>query len=573
MKLNFFFFFFFFFFFNFLIFFFFGLYFIYFNKVFFIEYMIFYLNSCLVLYVILIDWMSMMFMSFVFLISSMILLYSMEYMNFDLNKSRFLFLMNLFIMFMGFLILSPNLISILLGWDGLGLVSFCLVVFYQNKKSYSSGLVTVLMNRMGDLFIILSLIWVLNFGSWNFMLLNYYSNLNYLFYISLMLMFASLTKSAQLPFSSWLPLAMAAPTPVSSLVHSSTLVTAGIYLLIRFNEIFLSFNFSFYLMVISCLTMFMSGLNAIFEFDLKKIIAFSTLSQMSFMFMILCLGKIDMCFFYLLMHALFKSMMFLSAGILILNMNNNQDIRKMGGLINYLPFSSLIFMFTLMSLCGFPFFCSFYSKDLIFEFFFMMNLNLIFFFFFLFSFILTFFYSIRIIYYLLLMNFCMVNYLMIIKFESKFLILSMMFISFIMLFFGSFFMWLMFYKFDLILLELKFKLLSMLILMFSIWFFFELNNFLFSMVYFFSLFKIFFFSLMWNLLFFKINFFLNYFLKFSYFSIKIIEFGWIEYSFHLGLVQFIKILMNYNQNIFLNSFKIYFLIFFLWFFIILILNF
>ncbi|KAE9522011.1 hypothetical protein AGLY_017591, partial [Aphis glycines] len=156
---------------------------------------------------------------------------------------------------------------------GFGIVSFCLVVFYQNKKSYRSGLVTVILNRL------------------------------------------------------------AAPTPVSSLVHSSTLVTA----------------------VISCLTILIAGLNAIFEFDLKKIIAFSTLRQ---------IRKIDMCFFYLLIHALFKSIIFLRAGILILNINNNQDIRKMGGLVDCLPFCGLIFIFTLISLCGFPFFCKFKFKIL-----------------------------------------------------------------------------------------------------------------------------------------------------------------------------------------------------------------
>nr|ARW70322.1 NADH dehydrogenase subunit 5 [Kaburagia rhusicola rhusicola] len=545
----------------------------YFNKFYFIEYLFFFLNSCIIMYVILIDWMSLMFISFVFLISSMILLYSMEYMNFDFNKSRFLMLMNLFIMFMLLLIISPNMISILLGWDGLGMISFCLVIYYQNSKSYSSGFVTVFLNRIGDLFIILSLIWMLNFGSWNFIFLDYYKNLDYLFYISLMIMFASLTKSAQIPFSSWLPLAMAAPTPVSSLVHSSTLVTAGVYLMIRFNEIFLEFFFFNYLLVLSCLTMFMSGLNAIFEFDLKKIIAFSTLSQMSFMFMILCMGKVEMCFFYLLMHALFKSMMFLSAGVLILNMNNNQDIRKMGGLINYLPFCSLIFIFTLMALCGFPFFCSFYSKDLIFEFFLMSNLNFIFFFFFLIFFFLSFFYSIRVIYYLLLMNFCMLNYLMIIKFESNILILSMLFISFIMMFFGSFFMWLMFYKFDLILLEVKFKILSILVLMFGIWFFFELNNFLFSLKFMFSFFNIFFFSLMWNLLFFSINFFLNNFLFFGFFGQKVVEIGWTEYNLNSGIFFFFKSVMIFNQKFFLNSYKVYTLLFFLWFLIIFMFNF
>nr|YP_009059149.1 NADH dehydrogenase subunit 5 [Cervaphis quercus]AGQ46311.1 NADH dehydrogenase subunit 5 [Cervaphis quercus] len=554
-------------------FFFLGLLFIYLDIFYFIEKMFFFMNSCLFFYVILFDWMSLMFVSFVFLISSMILFYSMEYMNFDFNKIRFLILMNLFIMFMMFLIFSPNLISILLGWDGLGMVSFCLVIFYQNKKSYSSGFVTVILNRMGDLFIILSLIWMLNFGSWNFIFLNYFMNYDYLSLIIFMIMLASLTKSAQIPFSSWLPLAMAAPTPVSSLVHSSTLVTAGIYLMIRFNEVFLNFEFLNLLIIISCLTMFMSGFNAIFEFDLKKIIAFSTLSQMSFMFMILCLGKIEMCFFYLLMHALFKSMMFLSSGILILNMNNNQDIRKMGGLINYLPFTSLIFMFTLMSLCGFPFFCSFYSKDLIFEYFLMVDINLFFFFFFFFSFLFTFFYSIRVIYYLMIMNFSMNNYLMIIKFESKILISSMILISFIMMFFGSFFMWLLFYKFDLIFLEFKIKILSMLILFFSIWFFFELNNFLFSMNYSFSLFKFFFFGMMWNLLFVKVNFFLNNFVFFGFFASKVVEIGWTEHNLSSGILCLFKSVMISSQNFFLNSYKVYTLVFFLWFLIIFMYNF
>nr|YP_009341845.1 NADH dehydrogenase subunit 5 [Mindarus keteleerifoliae]AKM70086.1 NADH dehydrogenase subunit 5 [Mindarus keteleerifoliae] len=549
-----------------------GLWLLYFNKLLFNEYMFFYFNSCLVVYVMLIDWMSMLLLSFIFLISSMIMLYSMEYMNYDLNKNRFLLLMNLFILFMFLMAISPNMISILMGWDGLGMISFCLVLFYQNKKSYSSGFVTVILNRMGDLFIILSLIWMLNFGSWNFIYLNYYLNFNYLFNIGFLIMLASLTKSAQIPFSSWLPLAMAAPPPVSSLVHSSPLVTAGIYLMIRFNEIFMNFYLFNYLLIISCLTMLMSGLNAIYEFDLKKIIAFSTLSQMSFMFMILCLGKIEMCFFYLLMHALFKSMMFLSAGILILNMNNNQDIRKMGGLINYLPFCSFIFMLTLMSLCGFPFFCSFYSKDLIFEYFLMFDLNFIFYFLFLISFFLTFFYSIRVIYYLMLMNFSMFNYLMMIKFESNILILSMILISLLMLFFGSFFMWILFIKFDLILLEFKFKILDFLILFFSIWFFFELNNFLFSMKNFLNLINIFFFSSMWNMLYLKVNFFLNNFLYSMSPVMKMIEIGWVEYKFNSDMFFFLKKMFFFYQKIILNYWKGYILFFFIWIFIIFLFN-
>jgi len=167
------------------------------------------------------------------------------------------------------------------------------------------------------------------------------------------------------------------------------------------------------------------------------------------------------------MHALFKSIIFLRAGILILNINNNQDIRKIGGLINYLPFCSLIFIFTLISLCGFPFFCSFYSKDLIFEYFLIVNMNLFFYLIFLISFFLTFFYSIRVIYYLLLINFNIFNYLIIIKFERKFLILRIIFIRFIILFFGSFFIWLIFYKFDLIILEFYFKIMVLIVFLLS----------------------------------------------------------------------------------------------------------
>nr|AKM69959.1 NADH dehydrogenase subunit 5 [Tuberolachnus salignus] len=549
-----------------------GLFFVYFNKFYFIEYLFFFLNSCLMVYVILIDWMSLLFISFVFLISSMILLYSMEYMNFDLNKFRFLMLMNLFIMFMVLLIISPNMISILLGWDGLGMISFCLVVFYQNKKSYSSGFITVILNRLGDLFIIITLIWMVNFGSWNFIFLSYYNNIDYLFYISFFIMLASLTKSAQIPFSSWLPLAMAAPTPVSSLVHSSTLVTAGIYLMIRFNEIFLSFNFLKYLLIISCLTMLMSGLNAIFEFDLKKIIAFSTLSQMSFMFMILCLGKIEMCFFYLLMHALFKSMMFLSAGILILNMNNNQDIRKMGGLIDYLPFCSLIFMFTLMSLCGFPFFCSFYSKDLIFEYFLMVNLNFFFFFFFFFPFFLIFFFPSGVFFFLKKKIFSFYNFLGVIKIEKKIFIFKKSGNGLKNFFFGSFFKSMNFYKFGLIFLKLNFKILKFLFFFLKIGFFFEMKIFFFSKNKKIPLMNIFFSEPMENFFFFSSNFFLNIFCWVGIFPFKIMGVGGEENTAKSGVFFFLSNFMFSHQKFFYKSYKVYILLFFMWFLIILLFN-
>nr|AKM70151.1 NADH dehydrogenase subunit 5 [Eucallipterus tiliae] len=555
-----------------MIFFIFGLFLVYFNKNYFIEYMYMYMNSCLIVYVILIDWMSMMFISFVFLISSMILLYSMEYMNLDFNSNRFLLLMVLFILFMLLLIISPNMISILLGWDGLGMVSFCLVVFYQNKKSYSSGFVTVVLNRMGDLFIIMSLIWMMNFGSWNFIYINYYLNFDYLFFIMLMIMIASLTKSAQIPFSSWLPLAMAAPTPVPSLVHFSTLVTAGIYLLIRISEIFLNFSFLNYLLIISCLTMFITGFNAIFEFDLKKAIAFPTLSQMSFMIMILCLGKVEMCFFYLLMHALFKSMMFLNTSILILNMINNQDICKLGVLINYLPFCSLIFLFSLMSLYDFPLFNNYYWEDWIFKYFLLMWLFCLFSFFMWISFFLIFFYWNCVICYLIIMIFSMYIFFWIIYIEIMIEIGWIGSISLTELCFSSFLIWIMSYLRHMIKMLMQFKLLKHLFWMIMPLNEIEIAYFMLKMKYEILSINIFFFGEMCQIFMISMNFFLNNFLYIGFYILNKFEICWVEYIFNTYLIFFFKKVIFINQKFFLNSSKIYILLHFLWFLIILFFN-
>lgn len=177
---------------------------------------------------------------------------------------------------------------------------------------------------------------------------------------------AALTKRAQIPFSSWLPAAMAAPTPVSSLVHSSTLVTAGVYLLIRFNFSF-SENLMFLLLFISRITMFMAGAGANFEFDLKKIIALSTLSQLGLIIRILALGDYYLAFFHLLTHALFKALLFMCAGNIIHNVGRFQDIRYMGGLVKLIPLTCAFFNICNFSLCGLPFLSGFYSKDLIVE--------------------------------------------------------------------------------------------------------------------------------------------------------------------------------------------------------------
>nr|UUG47557.1 NADH dehydrogenase subunit 5 [Ips nitidus]UUG47596.1 NADH dehydrogenase subunit 5 [Ips nitidus]UUG47609.1 NADH dehydrogenase subunit 5 [Ips nitidus] len=349
------------------------------------------------------DWKTFLFMSFVFFISSMILNYSSEYMVGDKFLKRFIFLMVMFVCSMMMLILNLNLVSILIGWDGLGLVSYALVIYYQNVKSNSAGMLTALSNRIGDAAIILAISFGVHFGSFNFIFYLSWAQSggemeNLMKMVLVLIILAAMTKSAQLPFSSWLPAAMAAPTPVSSLVHSSTLVTAGVYFLIRVSEA-LSMVMMEFLLIISLLTMFMAGLAANFEYDLKKIIALSTLSQLGLMMTILSLGESDLAFMHLLIHALFKALLFMCAGAIIHNFGDNQDIRNMGGLTENLPLTSACMNISNFALCGLPFMSGFYSKDLIAEALSMQYSSTLVYFIFYFSIGLTAAYSIRLSYY------------------------------------------------------------------------------------------------------------------------------------------------------------------------------
>nr|UQJ73493.1 NADH dehydrogenase subunit 5 [Diamesa sp. 11XL] len=378
----------------------FSLNFLIYDLVYFIEWELISLHSSAIVMTFLFDWMSLMFMSFVLFIASLVIFYSKEYMAQDSNINRFILLVLLFVFSMMMLIISPNLISILLGWDGLGLVSYCLVIYFQNVKSYNAGMLTALSNRIGDVALLLAIAWMLNYGSWN-----------YIFYIEMMkndmemqiigvlVILAAMTKSAQIPFSSWLPAAMAAPTPVSALVHSSTLVTAGVYLLIRFNILFTETWMGSILLLLSGLTMFMAGLGANFEFDLKKIIALSTLSQLGLMMSILAMGFPKLAFFHLLTHALFKALLFMCAGAIIHNMKNSQDIRDMGGLSLHMPYTTSCLNVANLALCGMPFLAGFYSKDLILETVSLSYVNMFSFFLFFFSTGLTVCYSFRLVYY------------------------------------------------------------------------------------------------------------------------------------------------------------------------------
>nr|YP_009443893.1 NADH dehydrogenase subunit 5 [Lachesilla anna]ATU07114.1 NADH dehydrogenase subunit 5 [Lachesilla anna] len=424
------------------------------KKSYLLDFEVVFFNSSEISFFVLVDWMSTLFVSFVCLISFVVVYYSKSYMGGDKTMSMFIFLIFCFVMSMMLLIISPNLISILLGWDGLGLISYCLVIYYQNMKSYNAGMLTALTNRIGDVMILLSIAWMMNFGSWNF---SYYffDDQMYLI-ISLMIVVAAMTKSAQIPFSSWLPAAMAAPTPVSALVHSSTLVTAGVYLLIRFSPVYLNFEVGKWLLVVSVLTMFMSGVGAIYECDLKKIIALSTLSQLGLMVSALSIGLKEFAFFHLLSHALFKSLLFMCAGYIIHGMNDSQDIRFMGSVVSQSPLLSVYFNISNLSLCGMPFLSGFFSKDLILEYILFMDMNLFIYYLYFLSIIFTVVYSFRLVYY------SMVDELKLFPFlsfnDNDVIMLGFMTVMMLMTIFGGCFVsWMIFIDFSGVILPIPLK--------------------------------------------------------------------------------------------------------------------
>ena len=323
--------------------------------------------------VLILDLVSVLFLITVTLISISVIFFRTRYIANEKFFSRFLFLVLSFVCRILLLILRPNSVRILLGWDGLGVTSYLLVIYYQRNKSYNAGIITALTNRLGDVGLLLCLAFLVKFGSWNF----------YLFIpplemgiILIILVRARITKRAQIPFSAWLPAAIAAPTPVSALVHSSTLVTAGVYLLIRFNYLLMSFDLLKYLILVGVFTIFIAGLGAMRELDIKKVIALSTLRQLGVMIITIGVGFPLMGFFHLVAHAFFKALLFICAGILIHNFKDYQDIRLMSRGACFIPFTLRIFMTANLRLCGLPFIAGFYSKDLILEIFIMRRLNL-----------------------------------------------------------------------------------------------------------------------------------------------------------------------------------------------------
>nr|YP_010953280.1 NADH dehydrogenase subunit 5 [Olinga feredayi]WMQ76529.1 NADH dehydrogenase subunit 5 [Olinga feredayi] len=536
-----------------------------FNIIYFFEWDLFSFNSVELTFIMLFDYISVFFMSCVMLISSMVIYYSISYMSSDMNKVRFLLLVLMFIFSMMFMILSPNLVSILLGWDGLGLVSFCLVIYYQNLSSYNAGMLTILSNRLGDVAILMCIAWSLNFGSWNFYF--YYDYLiydNYIMIISSLIIIASMTKSAQMPFSAWLPAAMAAPTPVSALVHSSTLVTAGVYLMIRFKN-FISFNILQILLIMGCLTMFMSGLSANYEFDLKKIIALSTLSQLGLMMGILSFGFSDLAYFHLLTHAFFKALLFLCAGALIHSFVDNQDIRFMGS-NKFMPLMFSSFLVSNLVLCGMPFLSGFYSKDLILEMLSMSSLNLMIYFLMYFSTGLTVSYSVRLIWYVFFFSggyFSLSN----LHGEDYMMMKGIWFLVMNSIFMGLMISWVMFPSFYYIFLPSEMKLLVLLVMFLGLIMGIFISYMAYSclgsnMEYYLSWFM----GSMWFLSYISVYMFNDKFIKVGNYVVKILDFGWMEYFISLNIMKMLMVYVKMFQKIQWKFIKNFLMMFIVWIF-------
>lgn len=483
---------------------------------------------------VLLDWVSLLFISVVILISRIIILYSMVYIGEEIFLDRFIKLVILFVLSIGLIVVRPNLIRILFGWDGLGLISYCLVIFYQNYSSFNSGMVTVLCNRIGDIGLLISIRLIFIFGRWRIYIMRR-DNLIILFIIFL----AGITKRAQIPFSVWLPIAIAAPTPVSALVHSSTLVTAGVYLLIRFNKILLFRGVDKVLFYVSVLTIFISGLIANFEIDLKKIIALSTLRQLGLIIIILRLGIKILAFYHLLTHAVFKSLLFICAGVIIHLINNNQDIRLRGKLNEFIPFTIIRFYISRLALMGFPFLAGFYSKDLIMEVVYIYKVNLFIIWFIILSLSFTVSYSFRLFYYI---YFGEIKRRFFYYKEDRLINLSIMILLIIRVIYGGILNWLFFFDYFITYLNLNVKLVTIYILIIGliIGFVFFLKNLIFIYIY------RFFFSSIW---------FINYifliiykpFINLGEESFKIDK-KWIEFYRKKILLNSINELINLQLN-------------------------
>ena len=317
-------------------------------------------------------------------VSSLVHLYSIGYMSQDPNKPRFMAYLSLFTFAMLMLVVSDNFLQLFFGWEGVGLCSYLLIGFWYKKNSANNAAIKAfLVNRVGDFGLAIAIFLIFNyFGTINYnevfakvaeqsnKEINFIGlNVNLITLISLTLFIGAMGKSAQFLFHTWLPDAMEGPTPVSALIHAATMVTAGVFLVVRCSPIFeysqVALNF---IAIIGMITAVFAASIALVQNDIKKIIAYSTCSQLGYMFFAAGIGAYHVAIFHLFTHAFFKALLFLGAGSVIHAFNDEQDIRKMGGVWKKIPYTWSLMLIGTLALTGFPLLSGFYSKDAIIEF-------------------------------------------------------------------------------------------------------------------------------------------------------------------------------------------------------------
>jgi NADH-quinone oxidoreductase subunit L len=317
----------------------------------------------------LIDPLSIIFMLIITGVGYLIHVYSTGYMHGDPGFNRFMSYLNLFIFFMLLLVMGANYLVMFVGWEGVGLCSYLLIGFWFKNQDYNSAAnKAFIMNRIGDLGMLLGIILIaVQFGSIQYseVFSRAGAGLTASFTLITMLLFVgAMGKSAQIPLYTWLPDAMAGPTPVSALIHAATMVTAGIYMICRNNLLYaLAPDTLQVIEIVGISTALFAALIATAQHDIKKILAYSTVSQLGLMFLALGLGAFSSGIFHVMTHAFFKALLFLGAGSVIHALSGEQDIRNMGGLKKHLPLTFLTMFVAVLAISGIPPFSGFFSKD------------------------------------------------------------------------------------------------------------------------------------------------------------------------------------------------------------------
>lgn len=306
-------------------------------------------------------------------VGTMIHLFSIGYMSHDERPSKYFAYLNLFLFNMLILVLGDNLLITFVGWEGVGLCSYLLIGFwFSDSAKAAAGMKAFVTNRIGDAgFLIGMFLLFISFGSLNYQDLavlvpkvQEWAWTGPITLACLFLFIGATGKSAQIPLYVWLPDAMAGPTPVSALIHAATMVTAGVYLFVRMSTILVMAPLAMHVIAwTGALTALVAATIGMTQFDIKKILAYSTVSQLGYMFLAIGVGAFSAAQFHLMTHAFFKALMFLGSGSVIHAMHEEQDVRKMGGLKKYMPITYLTFLFGWLAIIGIPPFAGFFSKD------------------------------------------------------------------------------------------------------------------------------------------------------------------------------------------------------------------